>query len=68
MLNPVGKTKRPDWANPYEPTWTGGQWVVVFPDEYSAKRGLLIMQPDAPRLSAAPYPDGGNAWYVGVAD
>jgi hypothetical protein len=68
MLNPVGKTEFPNWAMPYEPTWEGDQWIVVFPEKRDAKRGLLVMQMNmgAPRLACAPYPDSSTAWYVGV--
>jgi hypothetical protein len=69
MLNPHGKTPSPDWAAPYIATWQDDQWIVVFPTEGDARRGLLVMQadPHAPRLAAAPYPDNSNLWYVGVA-
>jgi len=67
MLDPEGKTPRPEWANPYVPTWYGDQWIVQFMDESQAKRALLLLQMEmhAPRLMAAPMPDG-DGWYVGV--
>lgn len=67
MLNPEGKTPRPEWTRPFVPTWTGDQWIVQFVSDHDASRGLLLMQVEehAPRLMAAPMPDG-DGWYVGV--
>jgi hypothetical protein len=70
MLNPEGKTPYPEWARPYTAVWEGDQWIVRFPSDYDAKRGLLLLQMEihAPRLMAAPHPGGGAGWYVGLAD
>jgi hypothetical protein len=67
MLNPKGKTPRPEWVQPYEPQWMEGQWVVIFAEKRDAQSALASMQADThERLACAPYPDGSNCWYVGV--
>jgi hypothetical protein len=69
MLAPEGKTPYPEWARPFEATWTGDQWIVRFVDQDYAYDGLrlLRMEMHAPALKAAPMP-GGDGWYVGLAD
>lgn len=69
MLNPKGRTPYPEWAAPYTAVWHG-QWIVVFPDEASARDGLKEMREneDAPALAPAPLPDSEIYWYVGVVD
>ena len=70
MLNPKGRTPHPKWPNLWQAVWEEGQWIVKFPDEASALYALDVMRKDksAPALSAAPYPENENYWYVGVVD
>lgn len=63
MLKP--KTPRPEWACPFEPTWTGTGWIVGFLTFDGAREGMRVMRDndDCPQLAVTTEPDG-NRWYV----
>jgi len=70
MLNTNRKPKPPTWAEGWLPIWTEGQWIVQFTDEQAARfalREIRTADKDLlfPMLAAAPYPGGGNSWYIG---
>jgi len=60
----VEKTPYPAWANPYQATWTGSEWVVRFSTQDCAETGLMVVSEGQHGRFAACNDPNSNEWFV----